>query len=133
VDAPRLRTWLRALGALYFFASIAFICLFATGDAGSWRDPKSWPAVARIAALASIVVGCYLPIYWLKTHAPGPETSTRRFAILATGLFAGAVSLMALRAISEPARVAGWAWLGVTILVAVPVTCGIWRQVDRRA
>jgi cytochrome bd-type quinol oxidase subunit 2 len=131
VDAPRLRAWLRALGALGFLTSIGCIWLFATGEAGSWRDPKAWPALVRIATIPLIVIGCYLPVFWLNTHASGPETSTRRFAILAAILVVTVVLVMALRATAEPARVAGWLWLAGSILFAGIVARGMWSRVRR--
>ena len=131
MDAPRLRAWLRALGTLCFLTSIGLVWLFATGEAGSWRDPKAWPALVRIATIPVIAIGCYLPVFWLNTHTPGPESSTRRFAILATILVGAVVLAMALRAIAEPASVAGWVWLAASVLFASAVALGIWSRSRR--
>jgi O-antigen/teichoic acid export membrane protein len=128
VDAPRLRTWLRTLASLYFLTCIAFIWLFAAGEPGSWRDPTSWPAFVRIVAISLIVAGCYLPIHWLSTHISGPETSTRRFAILATIFIVAVLLVVAIWAISEPAGVVGWVCLAAGISVAGLVIRGIWSQ-----
>jgi hypothetical protein len=128
VDASRLRTWLRTLASLYFLTCIFLIWLFAAGDTGSWRDPKSWPAFVRVVAISLIVAGCYLPIHWLNTQGSGPETSTSRFAIFSTILVVAVVLVVAMWAISEPIGVVRWVCLVAGIPFAGLVIRGIWRQ-----
>jgi hypothetical protein len=131
VEPARLRTLLRTIGAAAFFVSIGFLWFFATGEAGSWRDPESWPPFVRTVGVGLAVIGISLPNLWLLMGNSGPETSTRRFAILATIFCIAVVAFLAVLAISEPTRIAGWLWLAISVAVAVVAIRGLWNQVDR--
>jgi hypothetical protein len=132
VEPAQLRALLRALGVVAFFASIGFVWLFSTGEAGSWRDQTTWPPFVRTVGVTLAVVGISLPNLWLMmVDSPGPEASTRRFAILATIFCIVVTVVMALLVIAEPARVMNWLWLAASIAVTGALIRRIWSQVDR--
>jgi hypothetical protein len=131
VEPARLRTLLRTIGVVAFFASIGFVWLFSTGEAGSWRDQTTWPPLVRTVGVALAVIGISLPNLWLMmVYSPGPEASTRRFAILATIFCIAVVVVLVLLAIAEPNRVVSWLWLAASIAVTGALIRRIWSQVD---